>query len=247
MIIPIDFPKAHSNVRFLKLAHQSTRGDHQASGGSEPASYQFGQSPWSRSPSSQNDFANNASAHQNGDSSNYPPNYPPNTSNLNNSNAASFSNNPPFSSDHSNSTRNQNSNGTSKFTADGLLAEIVRLEITGFTRFMNGTQTQSKSFRIANSKWMLKCVPATDCLELVLGCCEDGEYFFHIDEMKLWLVSPKLDHSLQGFDKLYGLSKDFVLTKSQSIRMTIRLNDLFELGYLKNDTLSLKVVLKLHP
>lgn len=134
-----------------------------------------------------------------------------------------------------------------KFTADGLLAEIVRLEIDGFSRFLNGGQTQFKNFRVSNnSNWVLQCVPSKDHLELCLFCCESGEYFFHIDEVKLWLVSPKLDYALHGFDKLYSSSKDFVLTKSQSIRMTIWLKDLVAWGYLKNDTLALKVVLKLH-
>ena len=107
---------------------------------------------------------------------------------------------------------------------------------------MKGDRTVFNNFRIANSSWVIRCEPGENKLQFNLSCGDNQKF---IKEVKLWLVNPVLERANCGTDILYFTVTDYTLTKSQPISKTIWLNDSIGREFIVNDSLTLKVVIKL--
>lgn len=116
------------------------------------------------------------------------------------------------------------------------MAEIIRFDINGFAEFLNGDRPVFNNFRIANSSWVIRCLPGQNKLQFCLSCCDNKTFF--VKDVKLWLVKSLVERTIHTVT-------DLKLTKSQSIRKTIWLTDLVNWGFIEQDSLKLKVVIKL--
>ena len=93
----------------------------------------------------------------------------------------------------------------------------------------------------SNSYWVIQCTPSKDKVDFFLYCCEKRE--FNIQEFSLLLTDPVSEDD--SHDRSYHRLSNFVLTREQSVRKTIWLDDLVNLSCIRKNMLALKVVIKM--
>ena len=101
-----------------------------------------------------------------------------------------------------------------------------------------------KNFRISNSNWVIQCMPYNDRFEFRLGCCERRE--FTLSEVKIWVLAQNVGPGILPIaDRSYHVIRNRVLDQGDSIKRIFWLKDLINWGYIQNDSLALKVTVKI--